>query len=169
MQPSAPAPLRQNLAEAYALSGRDADAENVLKIDHKPAQVKKLLAHYRLMREKAAKAAAISAPPPVQAPVHPSPIETAPSSSPSSPPGLIYANLGSFSSADLAEARLDKLKEQFGGALGNAHLTVVAYGEKEGDPADYYVRAIDFSDLASAHAFCKTLEKGAAFCKVYGK
>jgi hypothetical protein len=52
--PATPPALRQNLAEAYAMAGMDADAERMLKMDLPPEQVKKKLAHYHALRAKSA-------------------------------------------------------------------------------------------------------------------
>jgi Flp pilus assembly protein TadD len=47
---NAPPALRQNLAEAYAMAGMYADAERMMRMDLKPADVKRNLAYYRTRR-----------------------------------------------------------------------------------------------------------------------
>lgn len=58
--PRATARQRNNLALAYGLSGRDADAKLILAADHAPAQIERNLATYRQMRGEPMQAAALS-------------------------------------------------------------------------------------------------------------
>lgn len=73
--------LRQNLAEAYGLSGMDADAERVARMDLKPQEVKRNLAFYKAQRAKLA--------------LEPK----------------LAADLGAYPTKEMAEAQADNLKE----------------------------------------------------------
>jgi Flp pilus assembly protein TadD len=79
----------------------------------------------------------------------------------------IFANLGAFATADLAKARLDRLKEQFTAAIGQLDLEVVPEVDEEGGTPTFFVRAAGFKNTADAHAFCKTLKKDGAFCNAH--
>jgi hypothetical protein len=75
-----------------------------------------------------------------------------------------FANLGSFSTADLAQAHLDKIKEQFADTVVRLNLEVVPEVSEEGGTPTFFARAGGFKSMADARAFCKLLKKSDASC-----
>jgi len=78
---------------------------------------------------------------------------------------MVFANLGSFSTADLAQARLDKVHHDFASETAEYALEVMPKVDTEGGTPDFYAEATGFKNLAAAEAFCRKLSKAGAFCK----
>jgi Flp pilus assembly protein TadD len=133
--PHAPPALRQNLAEAYALAGMDADAERVSRMDLPPEDVKKNMAFYHAERAKLTL------------------------------PMAVYADLGSFSTPDLAEARAAKLKQQFAKDDTKLVFEVVPQVKEQGGTPEFFIHVRGFSKTSAAEAFCGQLKKQDVFCK----
>jgi Flp pilus assembly protein TadD len=137
--PAAPLTLRQNLAEAYGMSGMEVDAERVLKSMDLPPDQLKK----ELARYQAARGKTL--------------------------PERLYADLGDFSTPDLAAARNDSIKKQFTGATEQLTLAITPDVEEEGGTPTFHAEASGFADAVAAKAFCETLKKGGAFCKVHAQ
>ena len=78
---------------------------------------------------------------------------------------VAYANLGGFATSDLAQARLDKIKENFAPDIGSLTLAVAPEVDEVGGTPIFLVRVDGFKDLPAAKTFCIQLRKGGAFCK----
>jgi Flp pilus assembly protein TadD len=136
--------LRENLAEAYVMAGMDADAERVLKMDMAPERTRNKIAAFHALRIKTA-------------------VNTTAVITTTTPTGPIYNDLGSFSTADLAQGRLERVKEKFAPIEQNVSLHVAAE-VKDGMPI-FFARADGFKTMGEAQAFCVKLRKGQFFCK----
>ena len=126
--------LRRNLADAYGMVGMDLDAERLLKIDLPPDQVKKVLAHYKMLHAQGAAPA-------------------------------LYADLGAFSTANLADAHNQKIAAQFAKEVEKLAFEVVPEVDEEGGTPIFFARIGGFEQAAELKNFCAKLKKSGEFCK----
>ena len=130
--------LRQNLAEAYGMAGMDADAERVARIDLNPEQVRHNLAYYHSRR--------------VELSLEPK----------------LYADLGSFATEAMADARADEIKTTY--AKDVAGLIIATQSEVKainGTPS-FTLRISGFARADKLNAFCAKLKKDTIACKAHG-
>src|SRR5262249_21330706 len=130
----APATLRQNLAEAYGLSGMDADAERMARMDLPAAEAKRNLAWYRAERAKLAPAA------------------------------KPCADLGSFATEEMAEARATQIKTAMPRETANLTLTATPMVKDIGGTPRFVLRTTGFATPAQARAFCTHMKTRGFAC-----
>jgi Flp pilus assembly protein TadD len=135
-KPGTPPALRQNLAEAYALAGMDVDAQRMAQMDLPPDEVAKNMAFYRAERAKLAS------------------------------PATLYADLGSFTTSDLAHGRVEKLKQQFAKDVTKLTFEVVPEVKEIGGTPEFFIHVRGFGKPAAVATFCEKLKKEDVFCKV---
>ena len=132
--------FRQNLAEAYGMAGMDADAERVMRMDLPPEQVKRNLAYYRSHRAKLTSGLALT------------------------------ADLGSYPTAEMAEANAEDIKVQFPDDV--AGLTSLRKCCRRSNPSavrpSFIIRASGFEKTSKLRGFCAKLKKGRA-CTATGR
>jgi Flp pilus assembly protein TadD len=80
----------------------------------------------------------------------------------------VFADLGSFTTAELARGRIEHIKEKFAADLSDVTLEIVPGAQDLGGTPEYYARATEFKSPAGAKAFCATLKKSKFFCKLHG-
>jgi len=78
-----------------------------------------------------------------------------------------YAELGSFSTPDLAMAHADRIKEKFGSLLKGLAIDVAPTVKSEGGTPDFYVHVTGFKTPMAVTSFCAKLKKDGSFCKLH--
>ncbi|MFY9289067.1 MAG: tetratricopeptide repeat protein [Alphaproteobacteria bacterium] len=126
--------LRQNLAEAYGMAGMQADAERVARMDLTPEQMKRNLDYYNKRRN------ALSLTP------------------------KLYADLGSFPTQAMAEARLATIRGKFKEADGLV-INVTPEVKAMNSTPSFVLRALGFARPDKVKVFCDKLKKEAIDCK----
>ncbi|MFA6280248.1 MAG: tetratricopeptide repeat protein [Bdellovibrionales bacterium] len=138
--PSATAALRQNLALAYGLSGMEADAQRVAKMDLSPEKVAANMDYYRRQRAEMA-------------------VSTAP-----------YAEVGTYATEGMAVAQAQKLRAQFGGKSGSDLKPVVLpQVASPGGTPRFAVRMMGCARPDDVSRLCKTLSAAGLPCVARGK
>ena len=122
--------LRQNLAEAYGMSGMNADAERVSRLDLSPEQVKHNLAYYHTHRAHLLSPAA----------------------------GLV-ADLGHFPTGDIARAHVEQIKTRFPDETEGLAVAATPEVNTIGGTPSFVVQVTGFEKTATLRAFCLKLKK----------
>ncbi|MER2520912.1 MAG: tetratricopeptide repeat protein [Bdellovibrionales bacterium] len=129
--------LRQNLAEAYGLSGMTADAERILRVDHTRDQTLKTLTQYKTRR------AALKIEP------------------------TIYVDLGHYATMALAEAKRDQIQQKTPQNLERIVLTVIPEIEKIGSTPRFALHGTGFATLPKAKTYCDRIHAIEAICVIH--
>jgi Flp pilus assembly protein TadD len=129
--------LRQNLAEAYGMAGMDVDAERVAKMDLSPDQVRHNLEAYRARR------AALS------------------------PEAKLYADLGSFPTEAMADARIEDVKANFADDAAGLIIATQPEVKTSGGTPSFTVRVSGFARAEKLRSFCEKLKKAELTCKAH--
>ncbi len=132
-----PRTLRENLAEAYGLSGMAFDAERILRIDHTRDQIQKTLAQYRQRR---------------------SALKIAPA---------IYVDLGRYATLALAEAKRDQIQEKYSPTTTGIALTVMPEIGSIGGTPRFALHGTGFASLPKAKAYCDKVRAMEATCVIH--
>ncbi len=133
---SMPASLRQNLAEAYGMSGMAADAERMGRMDLTPDQVRKNLGWYKERRVK---------------------LSIVPK---------FAAQLGAFPTEAMAAVRVDDVKKVFATEAAGIVVTSAPEIKKAGSTPSFVVSATGFSKADKLRAFCGKLKKSGYECRM---
>lgn len=81
-------------------------------------------------------------------------------------PHGVAVMLGSFTSTRYAEERVEDIKKQFPAETRPLTMDVVTENDPEEGKPVFFTRASGFKNAGQARAFCETLKKGGAFCKL---
>ncbi len=139
MKPSATAALRQNLALAYGLSGMEADAERVARLDLSPEKVKENMNYYRRKRAELA-------------------VSKAP-----------YAELGTYATEAMALERINRLKSEMKNVGGDLRPVVLPEVAAPGGTPRFAVRMMGCSRPDDVTRLCATLAASGIPCVPRGK
>ncbi len=137
--PSASPAMRQNLALAYGLSGREDDAARILATDLPPAKVRESLNYYRIQRAEAK-------------------VTTTP-----------YAELGSYATQAMAVAQIQKLRGQIDRSGGRLKAVVMPELNAPGGTPRFTVRMMGCGRPDEVTRLCDTLGKSGIPCVPRGK
>lgn len=137
LRKDAPAMLRQNLAEAYGLSGMTVDAERILKVDMPREQIAKALATYKQRR-------------------------TALKLSPN-----IYIDLGRSPTMAMAEARREEIMAKNAPATAGIPLTITPEINAIGSTPSFVLTGTGFASLPKAKAYCDGMRAIGATCVIH--
>lgn len=137
--PSATPALRQNLALAYGLSGMDADAERVARMDLSPEKVKMNMDYYRRQRAEIAVAK------------------------------TPYAELGTYATEAMAVGQIEKMRSQIAASGGNLKPVVIPQVAAPGGTPRFAVRMMGCSRPDDVSRLCETLAKSGIPCVPRGQ
>jgi len=133
--PRATPAIRQNLALAYGLSGMDADAARVAKIDLSPAKAKEALAMYKRRRAE-------------------SEVTTSP-----------YVELGSYPTEAMAQAAIERLLPRLFAKGGDMKPVVAPEVAAPGGTPRFSARLMSCAKPEELQAFCDELVASGVPCR----
>jgi len=132
---AAPPALRQNLAEAYGMTGKLPDAERLSRMDLKADEVKRNMAYYKSRRAKLA------------------------------PAPTFVADLGSYPTSALAEVWQQRVREALNGEFAFATIAVTPEVKAIGGTPSFAISATGFANAAQLDAFCAKVRSSDLLCR----
>jgi Flp pilus assembly protein TadD len=130
--------LRQNLAEAYGMNGMHADAERMARMDLTPEQIKHNLSYYKAARAKLSLEPKLS------------------------------ADLGSFPTPNMADARAEDIKTRFADDVEGLIVESKSTVKSIGSTPSFTVAVTGFAKKERLKTFCDKLKKENIACKARG-
>lgn len=187
LEPRATARERQNLALAYGLAGREADAARIGRLDLDEAGVQQNLAYYREARSGRPMPPGVAPTPPAvplaaprqpveTAPVQMAPVQAArapapavpapPAPASSAPAEGLRVNLGAYATEALAQQNWQALVQRHPSLMAGRELDIARTERRSDGRAFFIVRTAGFAGPAEAAAFCNAVRSRVQECAV---